>query len=336
MANDQTAIAVPEFNLPDESKVRERLTAIAAFRDLVRHELEPDVDYGVIPGTPKPTLLLPGAQKITKLLQLADTYDILREIEDWDRPLFAYTIKCQLIDMASGQVIAEGLGECNSYEGKYRWRQGQRSCPKCGAEAIKKSKFGDGGWYCFDKLGGCGAQFPLGDDAIEKQKIGKVPNDDIFSQVNTILKMAKKRALVDAALSAGRLSNIFTQDMEDMKRDQAQDPKPAATKQRRAPRQSAPPPAAPERASEAPEATAAPQDPDPTETAPSTDSEPDTSEPDVGRSDPKLETLGDLLGAAHARWSKFGSDVAAALGVKQPVDITDYPAAWAELVKLWG
>jgi hypothetical protein len=43
-----------------------------------------------------------------------------------------------------------------------------------------------------------------------------VDNEDIFSQVNTLVKMAKKRALVDATLSAGRLSNVFTQDIEDM------------------------------------------------------------------------------------------------------------------------
>jgi hypothetical protein len=44
----------------------------------------------------------------------------------------------------------------------------------------------------------------------------RLDNEDIYSQVNTILKMAKKRALVDAALSAGRLSDVFTQDIEDM------------------------------------------------------------------------------------------------------------------------
>jgi hypothetical protein len=42
----------------------------------------------------------------------------------------------------------------------------------------------------------------------------RVENDDVFSLVNTLLKMAKKRALVDAALSAGRLSEIFTEDQE--------------------------------------------------------------------------------------------------------------------------
>ncbi|MFA5431022.1 MAG: hypothetical protein WC329_07685, partial [Candidatus Omnitrophota bacterium] len=43
----------------------------------------------------------------------------------------------------------------------------------------------------------------------------QVSNPDIFDQVNTILKMSKKRALVDAALSAGRLSDLFTQDLDD-------------------------------------------------------------------------------------------------------------------------
>lgn len=39
---------------------------------------------------------------------------------------------------------------------------------------------------------------------------------DPYSIINTILKMAKKRALVDAVLSATRSSDLFTQDIEDM------------------------------------------------------------------------------------------------------------------------
>ena len=45
-----------------------------------------------------------------------------------------------------------------------------------------------------------------------------------YTLVNTILKMAKKRALVDATLSAGRLSNIFTQDIEDMGLTEKEEP----------------------------------------------------------------------------------------------------------------
>ena len=40
-------------------------------------------------------------------------------------------------------------------------------------------------------------------------------NEEIYSEVNTILKMGKKRSLVDAALSVGRLSEIFTQDLDE-------------------------------------------------------------------------------------------------------------------------
>lgn len=41
-------------------------------------------------------------------------------------------------------------------------------------------------------------------------------NQDAAGIANTVLKMAKKRALVDATLSATRASGMFTQDLEDM------------------------------------------------------------------------------------------------------------------------
>ena len=212
MANE-TALA-----LPDEAQFVSDITAINRFQAVVHKNMIKGSDYGVIPGTTKPTLLKPGAEKIAKLLGLSDTYQIINEKEDWDRPLFRYMAKCILVSISTGVVISEGLGECNSMESKYRWRESKRKCPQCGAEAIIKGKkeYG-GGWLCFTKQGGCGAKFQDGDGCIEDQKIERVENDDIYSQVNTILKMAKKRALVDAALSAGRLSEVFTQDIEDFK-----------------------------------------------------------------------------------------------------------------------
>ncbi|WDH82652.1 hypothetical protein [Paenibacillus urinalis] len=44
-------------------------------------------------------------------------------------------------------------------------------------------------------------------------------DQDPFSVVNTLLKMAKKRALIDAVLSATRASGLFTQDIEDLPKD---------------------------------------------------------------------------------------------------------------------
>ena len=230
MEDKQIAIAHPTgLELPDRNTVQQQLRAVHAFQLLVKETLIEGHDFGTIPGTNKPTLLKPGAEKINKLLGLEEHYDILESTEDWDKPRFAYTVRSRLVRSASGQTVVEGLGECNSYESKYRWRYLNRSCPSCGQESIiqGKAEYG-GGWVCFKKKGGCGAKFNDQDTSITGQKIGRVENDDIFSQVNTILKMAKKRALVDASLSAGRLSDIFTQDMEDLGNDKTE---PTASKE---------------------------------------------------------------------------------------------------------
>jgi hypothetical protein len=44
----------------------------------------------------------------------------------------------------------------------------------------------------------------------------RVPNEDVFSQVNTVQKMAQKRALVAATMLAVNASEYYTQDLEDL------------------------------------------------------------------------------------------------------------------------
>jgi len=204
----------------DLNAAERHLQTIQQFQKLVRTALKDGHDFGTIPGTPKPTLYKPGAEKIAKLLGLSDEYTLVEKVQDWDKPFFMYTVSCKLKSIRSGKLISEGIGHCNSMEGKYRWRESKRKCPNCGSEAIIKGKeqYG-GGWLCWKKKGGCGAQYVDNDVRITGQETGKVPNEDIYSQVNTLLKMAKKRALVDASLSAGRLSELFTQDVEDMDND---------------------------------------------------------------------------------------------------------------------
>jgi hypothetical protein len=212
--NEDTEIRA--LALPDEAAFKRDFRAINRFQAIVKSQMMLNHDYGVIPGTgTKPTLLKPGAEKIAKLLGLADEYEIIDSKEDWQAGFFRYLIRCRLVHIGTGTTISMGLGECNSMESKYRWRKAQRKCPKCGAETIFRSKDGSG-FFCWASKGGCGARFRADDTTITSQHEGKVENDDIYSQVNTLLKMAKKRSLVDAALSAGRLSDIFTQDIEDL------------------------------------------------------------------------------------------------------------------------
>lgn len=178
-------------------------------------------DFGVIPGTQKPTLLKPGAEKLTTLFGLSSRFVLIDKIEDWDgaqhggEPLFNYAYKCQLWHGAL--QISEGDGSCNSREKKYRFRQGERKCPQCGKPTIIKGKeeYG-GGWLCFGKKGGCGYKFAANDPLIVSQEVGQVANPDIADQVNTLMKMAQKRAFIAATLLAVNASEFFTQDMEDI------------------------------------------------------------------------------------------------------------------------
>lgn len=177
----------------DVTQVQQVLAGIEKFQAVVQKTLKAGHDYDVIPGTLKPTLLKPGAEKILMLLGLTSEYEILEKIEDYDKGIFAYTVRCIL--SKSGRKVTEGLGSANSKEDKYRWR-----------------------WVSEDEL-------PPGvdKDMLKKRTarsgeiLYKVENDEIFSQANTILKMAKKRAQIDAVLTVAALSEIFTQDIEDMK-----------------------------------------------------------------------------------------------------------------------
>ncbi|HEV2761872.1 MAG TPA: hypothetical protein VGV38_02665 [Pyrinomonadaceae bacterium] len=196
----------------------ERYNAVTEF---ISRVLRRDVDYGVIPGTDKLTLLKPGAEKLTTFFGLSTRFQLLERIEDWTgaayggEPFFYYLYRCRLY--RGDLLIAEADGSCNSREQKYRWREAQRTCPECGQAAIIKGREEYGGGYvCFRKKGGCGAKFLVGDATIESQQTGRVPNADIADQVNTLQKMGQKRALVGATLLAVNASEFFTQDVEDL------------------------------------------------------------------------------------------------------------------------
>lgn len=201
----------------DMSEASDRRNQIIQFTKSILVE---SIDFGIIPGTDKPTLLKPGAEKLATFFGLSKHFQVIEKIEDWTGKdhngelFFYYLYRCSLY--RGDLLIAESDGSCNSFESKYRWRKAERVCPNCGQAAIIKGRpeYG-GGWLCFAKKGGCGAKFDIGDQAIEGQTVGRVPNPDIADQVNTFQKMAQKRALVAATLLAVNASEFFTQDMED-------------------------------------------------------------------------------------------------------------------------
>lgn len=200
--------------------VRGAIARYEAFNQFIGAMLKEGTDYGKVPGSDKPTLLKPGAEKLSSFFGLSPRFITVEKVEDWTgeqhggEPFFYYRYKCQLY--RGDNLIAEGEGSCNSWEKKYRYRQSERTCPTCGKSTIIKGKaeYG-GGWVCFARKGGCGAKFKDTDPAIVNQVTGQIKNPDPADIVNTIQKMAQKRALVAPVLLATNASERFTQDIED-------------------------------------------------------------------------------------------------------------------------
>lgn len=146
--------------------------------------------YGVIPGCgDKPTLLKAGAEKIMMTFRLGADL----EITDLSVPdCIRYRVKTRIFSILSGNVVGYGIGEASTDESKYKWRS-----------AISEAEF---------------ESFDPARRRIKFYKSGhaKQVRTEIADQANTVLKMAKKRSLVDGILTATSASDIFTQDLEDM------------------------------------------------------------------------------------------------------------------------
>ena len=149
--------------------------------------------YGVIPGTSKKTLYKAGAEKLVSTFRLVPD----PEVEDlsFDGEI-RYRVKCKMFTMP-GVFLGAGIGECSSGEEKYMWRKA--ICEEefeATAEDRRRVKWSKG--Y-------------QGKPAYKTDQVRMNPADI----GNTILKMGKKRALIDAVLTILAASDIFTQDIDD-------------------------------------------------------------------------------------------------------------------------
>lgn len=202
----------------------ERRNSIVRF---VKAAMKEGTDYGIIPGTEKKTLYKPGAEKLCTLFGLSWRLVPVDQIMDWTgkehdgEPFFWFSYRCVL--RHGGVYVGESEGSCSSWEKKYRYRDAKRKCPECHREAIFKSKPRQNdppekkqGWYCYGKVGGCGAQFQADDKRITEQAVGQIKNPDIHDLVNTIQKMAEKRAFVGSTVLAVNASEFFSGDMDEI------------------------------------------------------------------------------------------------------------------------
>lgn len=188
---------------------------VARARRMQEALLDEGTDYGKVANVKRPFLHKPGAEKLEKAYGLAARFEHQRFVGDGETGPALQVVTHAYIHLGDhgGPIVAEGAGEANTWEAKYRYRRGERVCPKCGQPAIIKGKdeYG-GGWVCLGKKGGCGAKWPDGAAEIEAQAVGDVDNPDPWDLANTIVKMSTKRAYVDGILRATATSGLFTQD----------------------------------------------------------------------------------------------------------------------------
>lgn len=217
------------------------IAQVTLIQNVMHKVMKEGEHYGRISGCgDKATLLQPGAQKLTMTFRLCPEYQI-QEV-NIERGHKEYRVICTLKSMGTGAFVGQGVGCCSTMESKYRWRNAELKCPKCGKHSIiaGKEEYG-GGWLCWKKKDGCGAKFAFNDGAIQSQPRDKVENDNPADCYNTVLKMAKKRAFVDATITATAASDIFTQDVGDNEEDPPAPEPPGAKVPPAAPQATKPP-----------------------------------------------------------------------------------------------
>jgi len=186
------------------------LKQVSMIHDVMTSVMKVDEHFGTIPGTKKPSLYKAGAEKLSLTFRLRPEYEIRRsELPNGHRE---YEVVCTPYHIPTGQSVGQGVGSATTMEGKYRYRTGpaeftgkmvpqeywkERDISLIGGKGFVTKKNDEGKWEI----------------AIQGQS---VEHDNPADYYNTVLKMAKKRAHVDAILTATAASDIFTQDVEDM------------------------------------------------------------------------------------------------------------------------
>jgi len=200
---------------------------VALIQEVMQQVMKSNTHYGTIPGCgDKPTLLQPGAQKLCLTFRLAPEFKITAT--DLGNDHREYDVTCTMRHINTGAVWGEGVGVCSTKESKYKYRTGGgesteiqipktywdlwKTDPKAAmkiladaanAEGIEGNKFGkkknESGQWVITTFG------------------EKVEHDNPADYWNTCKKIACKRALVSGTIQATSASDIFTQDLEDMR-----------------------------------------------------------------------------------------------------------------------
>lgn len=196
MTSEQGSAIRPDMALTGATDLKMAAQAQLELNNFIATMMRDKVDYGMIPGTNRKSLYQPGAQKLLYFNGLGARVACTEKVQEWDKGFFHYEFKATIFHKGTGKDIAECVGSANSREDRYAWRWVSKSRIPRGmneAELESKDKDGRNGPY----------------------KVYRIPNPEVYTLPNTLMKMAQKRALIGASLLACRASENFTQDVEE-------------------------------------------------------------------------------------------------------------------------
>lgn len=184
---EHSAVQVPHDDSPMSA---EQIHAqVQLIQRVMLTEMQDGVHYGTIPGCgDKPALLKAGAEKLCMTFRLAPKYDIEDLGIDGER---RYLIRAKLYTIKHGLFLGEGVGEASTQEEKYAWQK---------ASDVEYD----------EQLDPSRRRVKHYKDTDQKQV-----RVNISDRSNTVLKMGKKRALVDAVLTVTAASDMFSQDLDE-------------------------------------------------------------------------------------------------------------------------
>ena len=214
---DKRTVSLAEADPAAPLTVQQVLLHVSLIQQIMAAAMKEGEHYGRIPGCgDKPTLLKPGAEKLCLTFRLAPSYEV--EERQHERGHREYRVTATLTSIMTQARIGQGVGSCTTLENKYRFRTGaaevtDRAVPRAywdlrQEDPAKAQELIGGKGFTVKKVDGQGWMIAKGGE--------KVEHDNPADHYNTVLKMAKKRALVDAVLTSTAASDIFTQDLEEI------------------------------------------------------------------------------------------------------------------------
>jgi hypothetical protein len=168
-------------------------------QEVMQAVMKPEMHYGKIPGTDKPTLYKAGSEVLLSTFRISVEPEVV-DMSTADE--IRYQVRARGVHMSSGVTVGIGIGEASSNEDKYKWRAAV--CDEEFNDTDEDRRRVKYGWRWGEARG---------EKVTFKVKQVRANPSDI---ANTILKMAKKRAQIDLTLTALAASDIFTQDIEDL------------------------------------------------------------------------------------------------------------------------